>query len=1186
MSEDSDNKIPESPRMTKYFDRISSDVRAMHDLANKAKKLGLDPDDTVNVPIAESMAERVEGLISAVAPQLVGVGMIERIHELEREIGNLDWRVGFKIAEEIAKEKFCKFESKIDAMEVGIRAGFCYLTLGIVSAPLEGFVGLKLKKRRDGKGEYFSLVYAGPIRGAGGTASSVSVILSDYVRVKMGYAPYDPTEQEVNRFVAEINDYHERVTNLQYRPSEDELRFLVKHLPVEISGEPTEKIEVSNYKDLPRMETNKIRGGMCLVLAEGVSQKAAKLWKRLEKWGNEMDLQWDFLGEFLKLQKKIKAGKSSSKGNDKKEEKLTPNYTFIADLVAGRPVVTHPMANGGFRLRYGRGRNSGFSAACIHPLTQQVLDNFVAIGTQFKMERPGKAASLVLNDSIEPPIVKLKDGTIKKLEKDNAKEDIKQVEEIVYLGDILFSYGDFSENGHKLVPAGYVEEWWILHLEKAIKEKFETIDKSDFTSDSKDKIKQLIKNPLTTKPDFQFARYLSTTLNIPLHPQFIFYWKTINKHQLLELVKWLENQDFNEDKLILPFNTKDEKNPFKEAKRALELLAVPHQIVNNEYIMIKKPYHEALLFQIGFQESKKIHEDILRSSSEDVLEIINNLSPVEIKDKCGTFIGSRMGRPEKAKMRKLTGSPHVLFPVGEEGGRLRSFQAALEAGKITAEFQIFECKKCNRETIYKYCEVCNEKTTPVYFCSKCGKTTKEECDQDGRHYAHKYKELDIKHYMKDAKKKTGSTFMPELIKGVRGTSNEKHIPEHLAKGILRSKHGIYVNKDGTTRYDMSELPITHFMPKEIGTSVEKLKELGYDVDIHGKPLENSDQILEIYPQDILVPGTAILEESAKDVLFRVGRFVDDLLVNFYKTEPYYNFKKKDDIVGSYVIGLAPHISAGMIGRIIGFSAAQGCIAHPMWHAGLRRDCDGDECCVMMLMDAFLNFSRQYLPNTRGARTMDAPLVLTIKLLPGEVDDQSHGTDIVWQYPLELYEAAEQYKKPWDVKVRQIKHELDTPQQYEGMGFTHNTSNINSGNVSSAYKTLPSMAEKMEKQMHVACILRAVDENNVAHMIIDKHFLKDIKGNLRKFSMQQFRCVACNEKYRRPPLKGSCIKCNGKIIFTISFGSITKYLEPSLKLSREFDVGPYMEQTLELLQSRVEGVFGREKEKQAGLKDFV
>ena len=57
-----------------------------------------------------------------------------------------------------------------------------------------------------------------------------------------------------------------------------------------------------------------------------------------------------------------------------------------------------------------------------------------------------------------------------------------------------------------------------------------------------------------------------------------------------------------------------------------------------------------------------------------------------------------------------------------------------------------------------------------------------------------------------------------------------------------------------------------------------------------------------------------------------------------------------------------------------------------------------------------------------------------------------------------------------------------------------------------------------------------------------------KGNLRKFTMQRFRCVKCNAKYRRMPLSGICKSCkSNRIIYTISEGSIKKYLGKSLDL---------------------------------------
>ena len=65
--------------------------------------------------------------------------------------------------------------------------------------------------------------------------------------------------------------------------------------------------------------------------------------------------------------------------------------------------------------------------------------------------------------------------------------------------------------------------------------------------------------------------------------------------------------------------------------------------------------------------------------------------------------------------------------------------------------------------------------------------------------------------------------------------------------------------------------------------------------------------------------------------------------------------------------------------------------------------------------------------------MDAPLVLTSTLIPKEVDDEVHGMDIVWKYPLELYEAAQEYEYPWKIKIKQIDNVLNTSSQYEGMG---------------------------------------------------------------------------------------------------------------------------------------------------------
>ena len=146
-------EINASPEIKDYFQNIEQEVNHCYEIANQVREKGLDPENKVDIPLAKNMAERVTGLISIASPQLldkkIQTKITQRIQELEKKYSLLDWRVALKIAEEVAKEKFCKFDSKLEAMEIGIRVGFAYLTLGIVSAPLEGFTGLKIKKRND-----------------------------------------------------------------------------------------------------------------------------------------------------------------------------------------------------------------------------------------------------------------------------------------------------------------------------------------------------------------------------------------------------------------------------------------------------------------------------------------------------------------------------------------------------------------------------------------------------------------------------------------------------------------------------------------------------------------------------------------------------------------------------------------------------------------------------------------------------------------------------------------------------------------------------------------------------------------------------------------------------------------------------------------------------------------------------
>lgn len=1147
-------------KTVEYLNLIQSKSEEVYKMANEARSRGLDPVDNVEIPIALSMAEKVVGLISTVYPQLMGSGVVERILELEEQYGKLDPTVIFKIAEEISEQKFCKFNNILEAMDAGIRVGLCYTTLGVVSSPIEGYTGIETGKTREGK-EYIIANFSGPIRSAGTTASCVVVLLIDFLREKFGFAKYDPTEEEIKRVWAEIDDFHERVTNLQYKPTEEEALFLARRMPFQVSGDPSEKLEVSNYKNLARVPTNFLRSGFCLVMAEGLAQKAAKgfrLYNAAKKNGiNATGFDW--LSEYIELHEKKKNVKSKDTG--------VP--TYIRDLVAGRPVYGHPSRSGGFRFRYGRGRNTGFSATGIHPATMGISDDFLAIGTQLKIEKPTKGCAIAVCDSIEGPIVKLTNGSVRQIKTlEEARRIYKEVEEIIYLGDILFPISDVINRNADLLKPGYVEEWWYLEL--------------------KEKDLEFSKNINFNKISLEDAIEISKKFEIPLHPKYIYYWTQISKEEFLGLIDWLSHSRF-EDKLILPW-TKKEQEKFSFGKRALEILGVPHEVVI-ENIVLSQTDSKILLLNLGIQcEGHLVFDKEKYNSEKNVLEIINENSKFFIKDKAGDFIGARMGRPEKAKLREIPGSPNSLFVVGKEGGRMKTFQSACQIGKSTSSYPLYFCNNCDSETIFRKCEKCGLMTKRKYYF----KDIKEKAFDPNLEYSqvegvpYFYRSIEINYYLEKAREnlKYLKTDMPDTIKGLVSTASGENINERIEKGILRAKYGLQVFRDGTVRMDATELPLVSFKPKEIGTSVSKLIELGYFEDIYGIPLENDEQILELKPHDVLIPSSPDTpDEKGEDVFMNLCNFVDELLVKFYQMEPFYKVKKKEDLIGLMGVCMAPHNCAGVACRFIGFSNTLGIMASPYMHAAIRRDCDGDEAAIMLLGDVLLNFSRKFLPSRRGA-TQDAPLVMNVRIDAGEVDDQILDLEYLYEYPLELYRLAENREHSSKVSVNTVKKILKRGEDpFIGFGFTHDTTNFNDGVVCSAYKLLEDMTKKVFHQMELVDKIRAVDTKDTARLIIDRHFIRDMRGNLRKFSMQGFRCVDCNEIHRRPPLSGKCSVCGGKLIFTIHEGGIKKYLEPAIELAKKYNLSPYLQQSLELTKGYIDSIFGRETEKQEKLEQW-
>jgi DNA polymerase II large subunit len=1090
-----------SPEMKAYFLALEAQANECYEISSAARKQGKDPEIRVEIPKAEDLASRVEKLLDL-------EGIAERIRYMTSKYNREE--ASLRIAKEIAKSDR---ESREKALEKAIRVGLAVLTEGILVAPLEGVADVKINGK--GSSSYVSIYYAGPIRSAGGTGQAMSVLIADFVRRELGIGRYRPTRKEIERYKEEMALYK----TSQYTPSNEEIDLIIKNCPICIDGEGTEDDEVSGNRDLQRVATNRVRGGACLVLAEGLSLKASKIQKHVKKL--KID-GWEFIDELVQIK-----GKSAIK-DEKDKNCIEANYKFIKDIVAGRPVLCHPSRSGGFRLRYGRSRTSGLAAISIHPAAMTVLDDFISVGTQIKIE----AGAVTPCDTIEPPVVLLKNGDLVEVaDPIYAKKLRPNVAKIVDLGEVLIPFGEFIENNHVLIPGAYSIEWWKAEFEKNGGKPTE------------------LPVPLSAKLAFE----LSEKYNIPLHPTFNLLWHDISMEDVFFLRDYvLSKGSLMDGNLVLPLDTK--------VKDILITLGALHKQKDDNLIFAK--YSEPLIRCLGLEvnEGQLIkRSDVLEpENTQDVQSLVSNLANVKIQKRGPSRIGARMARPEKAKERKMRPPPHVLFPLGESGGAQRLVSEAIKKKEITVEMGVRVCVRCRKRNYASQCQ--------------CGGHTKVVDSPTSQ-------KINLRREYKKAVANIGEGNGLE-IKGVRGMISKHKTPEPLEKGVLRVKHDVFVFKDGTIRFDMTDVPVTHVRLSEIGLSLKKALELGYTKDHKGDQLISENQLIEIKPQDI-IPSI-----KCGDYMVRVSKFLDDLLTKFYELDPFYNASDPDDLIGHLVVGLAPHTSGGVLARIIGYTQAQVGYAHPFFHAAKRRNCDGDEDCVMLLLDGLIDFSRSYLPESRGG-LMDAPLVLTTRINPDEIDKEAHNLDVLSSYPLEFYEATLKYSNPKDVEgiMDLVGGRIGDVNQYEGFGFTHDTSNIGEGPPQSAYKTLKTMMDKMNGQLSLAAKIRAVDTDDVVARVINNHFLPDMIGNLKRFSTQQVRCTKCNRKYRRMPLLGKCNQCGGNLTLTVHEGSVKKYLEVSKEIMETYDISNYTRQRIRLMDGAIASLFENEKVKECTLEDF-
>jgi DNA polymerase II large subunit len=831
-----------SKEMQEYFEKLENDLKRIYEVANQAREVGLDPASFSEIFPAKDLAARVEALTGP-------TGVADEIRKLSKKLDREE--VAFKIAEEIVNNKFTKGE-KNQTAELATRTALSILTGGITAAPIEGISNVKIRENYD-KTEYLAVYFAGPIRSAGGTEQALAVLVADWVRTLLQLDRYKPIPDEIERYVEEIETYKKAV-NLQYVSSPEEIRNAAESTPIEITGEATETVEVSGHRDLKRVDTNQLRGGACLVLNDGIIGKAHKLIKIVKRLNIS---GWDWL-------QNLQIKKDNGDKNDPNAEKVPPKDKFIAKVITGRPVFAYPSKVGGFRIRYGRSRNTGFAAVGLNPATMSLLDNFLVPGTQFIIERPGKGSIVLPVDSIEGPIVRLKGGQVLQINSISEANKIKEkVEKLLFLGDCLVGFGEFLENNHILIPAGYCEEWWAEELSNALEKKYkERKEAAEDLTIPNEKLDEFLADPFFQIPDESEALRLSSKLQIPIHPKYNLFWSKVPEESLISLRIWLKNGKFEDNPPSIQLNF----DPLM--KDILEKLGLPHILQDNIIIIAENVKIIKSLFEIdsdGFKYIPPRKENLWKGSIASYL----------IRDRAPYYIGGRMGRPEKAKGREFF---HILFPVGIQGGSRRSLIKAAESPKINVEIVHQECPSCKTTTFLNKCDKCDIRTIQVQKCSQssCGTRTNDEfcprCGNITRTYD--LREISIKKLLSTTLKKLNET-VPKEIKGVKGLMSKNKMPEILEKGILRAKHNLFAYRDGTIRFDATDAPLTHFKPSEIGVPIAKLQNLGYHHDYLGNTLISENQILEIKEQDIIIP------KAGAEFLIKVACFIDEPLVKVY-----------------------------------------------------------------------------------------------------------------------------------------------------------------------------------------------------------------------------------------------------------------------------------------------------------------
>jgi DNA polymerase II large subunit len=859
-------------------------IHSLFEYAHKAREKHLDVKDLVESKLTLSSSERMEEMLNL-------EGLAERLKQLLKDHDR--FVTGLKIAKEITLGKFGFFSNE-KALELATKAALCIITKGVTLIPLIGITKVEIRKNGDGT-PYPTLILSKSILRLPYWKVVYAIMVLDQVRKIFNLERFKIDsfgKERVEDFLFEVQTYQ-----LQKGEKTDittELISLLRNLPIQLEDETPQ--QVGYYRRKGRIFVKTVNNTSLTIIIEGIIKQHKKLLHLAKKLQLS---EWQWLQDL------------HYKGCI-----IIPDYIVLN--VGGK--------EGSFRLRLERNSNLYHMVVGVHPSVYDISEGKISPNSIILIDVDKTLHRVSFIETVEPPVVKLKNGDVVRLE-EQGKVKFDDISEILFWGDLLYDK-DFTLRKVECTNKIFTEREWLIMLENVL--------------EKNPQIKETLNkrlNKLVTKPSAEEAFRISKELRIPLHPHYQYFWQLLEIKDIIELRNAITFHINERSKDVTGVAS-------KSIKKLLERALIPHRLVGEE-VIIEGEDAKAIYYTLC--PDKEINPNATYVS---ILDFLTALSGVHFENKLSQFVGVVVKMPEKLEPSQITPLANVLFPVGDFY-EVENDLTKLEV--IHTNVANLYCERCGTFSYFRTCSNCGGLTKFVYYCEICHKiSTTETCEICGEKTSSYFlRSIPIKHLLKTESQRLDLQPL-EPLRGVKEIPSEIKTPEPLGKGIIRQYYALTIYKDSTIRYDTFNSYMITFRPKDIGVSITKLRKFGYEEDILGKPLESETQLVNLQPYDIIVP------KDMTKFFTKVAKYVDELLVRYYEMEPYYKVESPDDLIGHLIVGITKTSSTGIIWRIIGHTSDEVCYIHPKLRKILDQNQIPTQYSYALLLDVLLNFSNSYI----------------------------------------------------------------------------------------------------------------------------------------------------------------------------------------------------------------------------------